>query len=414
MKILILESINLAKDIFTSCSDHSLDIFLLKGEGHKLRTSKLSESFLKKFKVTVIESPWDIKNNLEILTEHGPYDGMISLNDFDIEFAAELANKFQIPFTNLQAIKNCKNKLKLRDMLRANGLSRCRSVNISEINLTNQIESFGFPCVLKPKNSSASLNVHIFQNISDVSKNLKKIESVIDSSEFILEDFLKGPLISVELCAYNGEYTVLSVGYRFRSLENEAIEIGTLMPAPLPDNIAKKCSILSVKAAETAGLDLGIFHIEIIVTKDIPEIVEINPRLMGGSLPSLYSRVYSTNIFDLLVRAQMRINDFKINSEPTTCGISCFFGALNHSVFPHNIDVSWADKFRKYNFLIEWFYKPGDQITALTGNLNYVGKFLLFSETSQDCIELRNQVLMSIRQSLGFDISSPEEVIIFE
>jgi biotin carboxylase len=53
--------------------------------------------------------------------------------------------------------------------------------------------------------------------------------------------------------------------------------------------------------ARSVGLDFGIFHIEIILGKHGPVLVEANPRIMGGNMPTVFKLATGIDAYDLLV-----------------------------------------------------------------------------------------------------------------
>jgi hypothetical protein len=88
---------------------------------------------------------------------------------------------------------------------------------------------------------------------------------------------------------------------RVRAAQDEVIELGAFMPAAISADEETRCFDYASRICEAIGLDHGIFHIEMILTERGPVLVEANPRLMGGIMPSLYHRLTGTNIHEYLI-----------------------------------------------------------------------------------------------------------------
>src|SRR5206468_1631395 len=92
---------------------------------------------------------------------------------------------------------------------------------------------------------------------------------------------------------------------RYRGNVDEVVELGGFMPARLDPATWRACEDYAVRVCRALGLDLGIFHLEIIVTADGPRLVEANPRMMGGALPLIYERFTGHSIQDHLIAVHL-------------------------------------------------------------------------------------------------------------
>jgi hypothetical protein len=117
----------------------------------------------------------------------------------------------------------------------------------------------------------------------------------------VIEEKLVGELVSVEVGMFDGRPLHYVISSRHRGRADEVVELGCSMPARLDPATWRACEDYAVRVCRTLGLDLGIFHLEMIVTADGPRLVEANPRLMGGAMPILYERFTGQSIQDHLI-----------------------------------------------------------------------------------------------------------------
>jgi biotin carboxylase len=94
-----------------------------------------------------------------------------------------------------------------------------------------------------------------------------------------------------------GRGSVFCISGRTRSRDDEVIETGVHIPAELPADQARACASYAASVCRAIGLDRGIFHVEMIVTSRGPVLVEANPRIMGGILPTVYLHAAGESIY---------------------------------------------------------------------------------------------------------------------
>ena len=111
--------------------------------------------------------------------------------------------------------------------------------------------------------------------------------------EVIIEEFLEGPLFSLESVTTSpGKH--IFWGYTDRVLTEDFIEVGATFPAAVPDDVAGKQLVAA--ALEAIGFDFGSCHTEMIFTSMGPRIVEINPRPGGSGVCRLVERATDQNV----------------------------------------------------------------------------------------------------------------------
>ncbi|MFC7616346.1 hypothetical protein ACFQV2_25615 [Actinokineospora soli] len=62
-----------------------------------------------------------------------------------------------------------------------------------------------------------------------------------------------------------------------RGRDNDCVEIGAVLPADLPADVADECFDYAERVCAALGLDFGVFHVEIMLTPRGPVLVEVNP-----------------------------------------------------------------------------------------------------------------------------------------
>jgi biotin carboxylase len=167
--------------------------------------------------------------------------------------------------------------------------------------------AIGYPVVIKPTSGMDSRLACVARDEDAVRAACREAETGLREMPaewlgqwgrgLLVEEYLAGPLVSVEI-GINGERSYpFCVTGRTRAREDEVIETGVHIPADLPGDQARACIAYAETVCRAIGLDRGIFHLEMIVTARGPVLVEANPRVMGGILPMVYRYACGHDIY---------------------------------------------------------------------------------------------------------------------
>ncbi|CAM3376591.1 conserved hypothetical protein [Xenorhabdus nematophila ATCC 19061] len=262
----------------------------------------------------------EIAHLLGNILRHESIDGVIAPLDRSLEAVAEACKRCDIPFTNLQGVKNARDKSKARAILREHHVPTIRSWVAYTPDEANAIfTQYTSPFIFKPVSGFDSLHAvkvstheevtKAAMDILNAGKNIAQPYREIFSRGILIEEFLSGMLISAEVGIYNGLFFPFMISGRSQSRFNECIELGSLMPAALSNEQKIECFEYAKSVCRALVLDHGIFHIEMMYTKTGPILVEANPRLMGGVMPEIYHQATGESIYPALFTIAMCSND---------------------------------------------------------------------------------------------------------
>ena len=152
-------------------------------------------------------------------------------------------------------------------------------------------EAFGFPFVVKPIAGNFSKLVSIIEDVADfqvylktVAERQERIPPVLRPKvgNYVIEEYLKGLIISVEIgvCA-DGSIVRFMLSEGRRSAIDPTQPTGTQMPARTTPEEAEAAWLYSEQLIRALGFNVGLAHIEMVLTKAGWRMIEFNPRLMG-------------------------------------------------------------------------------------------------------------------------------------
>jgi biotin carboxylase len=237
-----------------------------------------------------------------------PIDFATSQFELSVEPVAHACKALGLPGTNPDGVLVARRKDVLRAALRDAGIATAAfAVARDAGEALTAAAGIGYPVVIKPPSGLDSRLVFIARDPDEVRAGCARALSGLAALPaawhgqltrgFLVEEHLSGPLVSVEIGMSGGRGHVFCISGRTRSRDDEVIETGVHIPAELPADRATACASYAAAVCRAIGLDRGIFHMEMIVTTRGPVLVEANPRIMGGVLPTVYSHATGESIY---------------------------------------------------------------------------------------------------------------------
>ena len=244
---------------------------------------------------------------LEIIkAEHhkNPFDGIMTLYEPALEVVSQLTEELNLPGLSPFVISNCRNKQKMREVLKDNDLN---TPYFKEVENEEELKnlSLPYPVVVKPSNGFSSQGVSRANNKKELIDSIEKVRRVNeeDLSKFtknktgmVIEQFIDGPEFAIETFSVEGKVYVLSIGYKGNS-KGPFFEEGVyIAPAQLEENVWQSIAQEAARAANALGIENGPAHIELrLDPAGKPYVIEIGARI-GGSGISHYIVKESTGI----------------------------------------------------------------------------------------------------------------------
>ncbi len=298
------------------------------------------------------------------------FDATLTIFEQYIVFNAKLADALGLPGLGVDAAHACTDKSIMRTA------PKKISPDFQLINSLDDLESFAathhFPLILKPANLAKSLLVTKNHDLSELKANYERMLGRMDDvyrkyaphnkQLILIEEFLEGSIHSVD--AYvdaAGTPTILpfivdyQTGYDIGYDDN--FHYSRLLPSVLSAETQQDFLETAEIAIRALGMKNSAAHVEIIVTKDGPRVVEIGAR-NGGYRERMHAAAHGIDIYKnaLLTIARLPLQLDATKNEP--CAVLELF-PRNAGKFSHLENESILRTLASLEYL-SIKYKPGE------------------------------------------------------
>jgi biotin carboxylase len=222
-------------------------------------------------------------------------DGILALGDGPTIAAAYAARGLGIAYNHPASVEACRNKLRMREVLRDAGLRTpwFRGMPLEALPEPTLL-GITYPCVLKPVALSASQGVIRANSRAEFLGAAQQIRSLLETpeirakrdgklKELLVEGYIPGSEVAVEGLIAKGMLQVLAIFDKPDPLEGPYFEETIYVtPSRLPEETQSAIERCAEKSARALGLTEGPIHTEFRVNEEGVWPLEIAPRPIGG------------------------------------------------------------------------------------------------------------------------------------
>lgn len=161
--------------------------------------------------------------------------------------------------------------------------------------LAKVLENVTYPCVMKPTDNAGSRGVVLCHDRAELETAYDYSHGESRGGAVIIEEYLAGPEFSIEVMVVDGEPHVLQITDKLTTGAPHFVEMGHSQPSLQPEDAQAAIRDLACRAVKAVGIQTGPAHVEMILTKDGPRMVELGAR-MGGDCITTHLVPLSTGI----------------------------------------------------------------------------------------------------------------------
>lgn len=239
-------------------------------------------------------------------------DGIMTLaTDMPMRSIAAATSMLGLPGISVDTALKSTDKWEMIKAFVSNGVEAPQYLFLSDSqDLQAHRGEIRYPCVMKPTDNAGSRGVILIQKPDELDSAYQYSSSQSHSGHVIVEEYMQGREVSVEVVVYHGVPHVLAVTDKLTTGAPYFVEMGHSQPSQLPEPDLERIRDLASRAVLSVGIENGPAHVEIILTADGPKMVELGAR-MGGDCITTHLVPLSTGID--MVKATI---DIALGDEP--------------------------------------------------------------------------------------------------
>ena len=231
----------------------------------------------------------------------GRFDAVLCLQDLRLVEAARIAQRLGLAGLNPNAAQLCRDKVAVRTRLAEAGIAQPPFARVAAgpetgAQLIATVDRIGLPVIIKPVDGFGSLNVFALRNAADRSI-LTRLAGLVAQGPgdyglgiaakggLLVERMFTGPVLGCDVLRSGGRHVLLGVNEKVMASPPSFAILGGCFTANCGQFAALDAWLGRV--LDAVGFDCGAAHVELVMTADGPQLIEVNPRLVGARIARL-------------------------------------------------------------------------------------------------------------------------------
>ncbi len=247
---------------------------------------------------------------------------------------AKVSETLGLPcYINYKTALNVTNKSYMKEVFTKNNISTAKHLIMAELDEA-LIKDLKYPSIVKPVDCNSSKGVKKVYNKEELKAAFDEAVRLSRTDTAIIEEFIEGLEITVDVQIENGKALVLSKAYSDKIPDDDKFVIyRTRYPINESDAVNKQIEITAQQIADAFGLKNSLMLIQMISDGNQIYVLEFSARTGGGVKYQLIKRVSGFDVIKAVVDLTIGNNPHVQVCPPETKYISNVFIYCNSGIF---------------------------------------------------------------------------------
>jgi biotin carboxylase len=345
----------------------------------------------------------DVEQAVKKAKEINP-DGVMTLaSDMPLRTVSAIAKELNLNAVSEETAYAATNKARMRELFKEHGVPIPKFYKAKTKSMFDEITKLfkGEKFIVKPADNSGSRGVYLCDDHTDLNQVFNYSMSHSRSGEIVIEEYMVGEEVSVETFAINGQINIIAITDKITTGPPYFVEMGHSQPSMKSNTVQKAIMEVAIAANKALKINDGPSHVEVIVTKGGPKVVELGARL-GGDNITTHLVPLSTGIS--LVRACIKM---ALKEEPDLKRCLWKSASIRYlKCTPGEvISINGLEEINNIKEITEFkLYKNiGDTVTEVKSSNDRIGYFICTGNSIKETLEISDRVL---RETVFFNIKA--------
>lgn len=213
-------------------------------------------------------------------------DGIMTLaTDMPMRGVAKASEKFGLYSISYGTALKATDKFEMIKAFKEHGVPSPWFFTVDTLEELKVLEGMlAFPCIMKPTDNAGSHGVVLAHSFEELVASFDYSHDCSRHGKVIIEEYLQGDEVSVEVMVENGKVHVLQITDKLTTGAPHFVEMGHSQPTRHPTAVVQSIHDVAARACAAVGIDQGPAHVEIMVTKQGPVMIELGARMGGDNI----------------------------------------------------------------------------------------------------------------------------------
>lgn len=260
--------------------------------------------------------------------------------------------------------------------------------------LKKVVSEITYPCISKPVDNAGSRGVVLIESSKDLENAIQYSSLNGRNGGVIIEEYLKGSEVSVEVMVVNEDVHILQVTDKLTTGSPHFVEMGHSQPSLLDYKDIRAIKDLAKRAVSSIGINHGPAHVEIMLTDQGPKMIELGAR-MGGDCITTHLVPLSTGIDMVKATIQIALGECPSIAPRFDKGAAIRYIEETNGVIEN---ISGIDKVNSINGIehVVLTKAVGDVVNRISSSVDRIGYVISQADTAQAAIDLCENAMKHI------------------
>lgn len=256
-------------------------------------------------------------------------------------------------------------------------------------------KSLSYPCIMKPTDNAGSHGVVLARSFEDLLLSYEYSLASARQGKVIIEEYLQGDEVSVEVMVVDNKVNILQITDKLTTGAPYFVEMGHSQPSRHSIKVQQAITELASQACCAVGINKGPAHVEMMVTKRGPVMIELGARMGGDNITTALVPL-STGID--MVRATI---DIALGNTPNISPCLNYGAAIRYIKAPEGIisSISGIDEAKQIpgSKDVIMTKSVGDRSTPIHCSNDRIGSVIAQAPTVDKAVSICEQMVERIR-----------------
>jgi phosphoribosylglycinamide synthetase, ATP-grasp (A) domain len=342
--------------------------------------------------------------NISTIDEEGVYqaarkfraDGIMTLaTDMPMRSVAYAANKLGLVGISYDTAIKATDKGEMIKAFEASNVEHPWYYILSSLDELETVENrITFPCISKPVDNAGSRGVMLVHSRGELNEAVKYSSLNGRNGGVIIEEYLEGSEVSVEIIVVDGTVHILQITDKLTTGAPHFVEMGHSQPSQLEDENIDAIRDLAVRAVRSVGINNGPAHVEIMLTKKGPRMIELGAR-MGGDCITTHLVPLSTGIDMIKATIDICLGDVPDLEYKFHKGSAIRYLRQSHGTIQKIEGVETAKSYEGVK-QVTFVKEIGDSVKNINSSVDRIGYVIAQAESAVQAVNCCEMAMNSI------------------